>query len=279
MGMGRKIKNISVIIPVFNTEKYLTQCVESLTNQQPCLEIIIVDDGSTDGSGLIADELSQKDHRIKIIHQENRGLSAARNRGMDEAEGEYIFFLDSDDWIKEHSLDYLYEVAKRYQADIVMGNAIFCYPNGQVNNPFGIIAEEIVGIPLTGKQCFIELEKSSAYAPMACDYICRRDFLQSNHFHFEGAMHEDELWTPVILGSAQNILVTNFDFYCYRQLRKNSIMNSYDPQKRFHALFFVINRLIDYANSFSFENDDKDFKSWLYVKIFEMYYVTFNLFS
>ncbi len=276
MGMDQGKIDISVIIPVYNTEMYLERCVDSLKNQKLELEIIMIDDGSTDGSGIIADELSQKDRRIKLIRQENRGLAAARNRGMDEAKGKYIFFLDSDDWIKDQSLEYLYTEVSKHDADVVMGNTVFCYPDGQINNPYGNIIKDIIGTPLTGKQCFIELMKSSSFAPMACNYICRRAYLENHHFRFEDVIHEDEIWTPIILGSAQKALITNFDFYYYRQ-RVGSITHDYDPVKRLHSLFFIADRLLDYAEWFSFIGNDQDFKSWLYVKIFELYYFAFTL--
>ena len=186
--------NISVIIHVYNTEKYLRQCIESLTNQNLSLEIIIVDDGSTDGSGQTADELGKRDRRIKIIRQENKSLAAARNRGIDEATGEYVCFLDSDDLIKDHALEYLYSEASKRRVDVIMGNAIFFYPDGRIDNvgsPFGKITGETAGVPLTGKQCFVELMKKSAYVPMVYFYICRREYLRSRHFFFEDVMHED----------------------------------------------------------------------------------------
>ena len=91
---------VSVIIPVYNVEKYLVACIDSLMCQGDLsMEFILVDDGSTDLSGKIADEYAKKEDRIKVIHQENGGASAARNAGLDVAQGEYIAFLDSEDWI------------------------------------------------------------------------------------------------------------------------------------------------------------------------------------
>ena len=96
--------DISIIIPIYNVEKYLTVCIDSLKNQGGLrMEIILVNDGSTDLSGEIADEYAKKEERIKVIHQENGGASAARNVGLDIATEEYIAFLDSDDWIKDES--------------------------------------------------------------------------------------------------------------------------------------------------------------------------------
>ena len=92
--------SLSIVVPVYNTEKYLKQCVDSLTSQTLNeIEIILVDDGSTDGSGAICDEYAAKDSRIKVIHKENGGLGFARNSGLEMAQGEFVGFVDSDDWV------------------------------------------------------------------------------------------------------------------------------------------------------------------------------------
>ena len=114
---------ISIIIPVYNVEKYVKKCIESVINQEYTnLEIIIVNDGSTDNSGDICDYYANKDKRIILIHQENQGLSMARNNGLDIATGEYIGFVDSDDWIAPDMYYMLYDNAVRYNADISMCN-------------------------------------------------------------------------------------------------------------------------------------------------------------
>lgn len=109
---------ISVIIPVYNVERYLEECIQSVVNQTYTdWECILVDDGSTDGSGGICDEWAQKDKRIRVIHQENGGVSKARNRGIEEADGEYVVFVDSDDWLgKEH----LAKLVNAPKADLVV---------------------------------------------------------------------------------------------------------------------------------------------------------------
>lgn len=110
---------ISVIIPVYNVERYLHQCIDSVLAQTYTnLEIILVDDGSPDASPTICDEYVQKDKRTKVIHKDNGGLSSARNTGLDAATGDFIYFLDSDDWIADCFIETLQEAAFEHQSDI-----------------------------------------------------------------------------------------------------------------------------------------------------------------
>ena len=121
---------VSVIVPVYNVEPYLQQCLDSVVNQTyENLEILIIDDGSTDGSGVICDEYERLDSRIKVIHTVNRGLSAARNRGLDEAKGEYISFIDSDDWFELDAIEIVMREAYSSNADIVCFRYVQEYKN------------------------------------------------------------------------------------------------------------------------------------------------------
>lgn len=116
---------VSVVIPVYNVEKYLRQCLNSVVNQTLTdIEIICINDGSTDGSLEILREYEQKDSRIRLINKENEGISAARNQGIELAQGEYISFIDSDDWIEENYLEALYTAAKKYNSDIACSSII-----------------------------------------------------------------------------------------------------------------------------------------------------------
>jgi len=111
---------VSVVIPVYNVSRYLSQCMDSVTGSTyQNIEIIVVDDGSTDNSGSICDRYAEKDTRIHVIHTDNRGLSAARNRGLDCINGSYVLFVDSDDWIEQNAIEVLVKTALRTEADIV----------------------------------------------------------------------------------------------------------------------------------------------------------------
>lgn len=119
---------VSIIVPVYKVEQYLNRCVESLVGQTyRALEIILVDDGSPDGSGSLCDEWAEKDSRIRVLHKANGGLSSARNAGIEVCTGQYIAFVDSDDWMEQDAIAYLYGLLQTHQADFVMGENLRTY--------------------------------------------------------------------------------------------------------------------------------------------------------
>lgn len=126
---------ITVIVPVYNVEKYLEKCVNSILNQDYLnLEIILVDDGSIDRSGIICDELSHKDPRIKVIHKKNGGLSDARNAAIDIMSGEYVTYIDSDDYIEKNYISYLVYLIKKYNVEISICNFKYVTETGSLIN-------------------------------------------------------------------------------------------------------------------------------------------------
>ena len=125
---------ISVILPIYNVEKYLRKCVDSLLKQTyKNLEIILVDDGSPDNCPLICDELAKIDSRVKVLHKKNGGLSDARNYGLDHCNGNYVVFVDSDDFVNINMIDYLYKAIKNQNADIAICNFRNVYENELIN--------------------------------------------------------------------------------------------------------------------------------------------------
>ena len=249
--------DMTVIVPVYNVEAYLPACIESLQKQKDIrLEIIIIDDGSTDLSGFIAAQYAVQDSRIQIIRQKNKGLSAARNAGLERARGEFIVFLDSDDWVKENSLSKLFIEAIGNQADVVMGNFMYSYQEKVVEGYFKPVPNELRYIPFSGKEGFIRLIKSNAYAPMAWNYIYRRLFLEQIQARFdESIMHEDELWTPIVLAQAEKLIAVDVDFYYYRQ-REASLTNASGLPRRLDSLFRVADRLLEFAGKYDFSGND-----------------------
>jgi glycosyltransferase involved in cell wall biosynthesis len=269
--------DMSVIVPVYNIEDYLPGCIESLIHQDGLrLEFVLVNDGSTDSSGTIADQYAQQDSRIRVIHRENGGASAARNTGLDLAQGEYIAFFDGDDWVKEGSLLELYREAVRHQADVVMGNVRLCHQDGSMDQLFLRITNEILHkeIPknvLPGKDGFVWMVKSFLYLPMPFKYIYRRKYLQEIQARFEeGIMHEDELWSPVVLYHAEKMVITGIEFYYYRQ-NQASVMHTTNLIRRLDSLFRVTDRLIEFADRAGFSKESGELTDWWHVNVFRLY--------
>lgn len=263
---------VSIIVPAYNAEMYFSECLDSLLRQtMKNVEFIILNDGSTDATGVIADQYALQDERIRVIHQDNSGLSASRNRGMDLAVGEYILFLDSDDWIADDTLERLLATALPGQADIVMGNVLYCYETGDRINQFNTMPVEMKNKVLSGKECFCALIKHQALAPMVVTYLYRRQWLQEKQLRFESVLHEDELWTPVALCNAGKMIMIDFDFYFYRQ-HASSIMQTERKQERIHALLFVANRLAEYAATYETSNKENlEIIGCLWIKILQLY--------
>lgn len=267
---------LSIIVPVYNVETYLEECLGSLVNIQiDPKEIILINDGSTDRSGDIAEKFASDYPYIKIVHQQNQGLSATRNVGLLKAEGKYIMFVDSDDWIIENRLEEIFSEAIKSKADMIMGNALFCYPNGGTNNPFAPVPDSLCHHNLTGKYCFAKLMEHGAFPPMVFNYLYKKEWLDKQKLHFENVLHEDELWTPQAMCKAEQIYITNIDFYGYR-LREGSIMNTLNRSRRIRDLIYIANQLIRFASNYKFDDTEKNIKSQLYVKAYMLYQLAFT---
>jgi len=167
----------SAIIPAYNVDQYLPACLDSLLCQDVDMEIIIINDGSSDNTGNIAEQYKEENKNIIVIHQIHSGASVARNRGLEIAKGQYIVFLDSDDWICKGILSKLYNVAIDNQADMVMGNMIFCYPDGSESRTFDI-SSQLKNQIFTGNQYFVSLMKADTYYPMPVNYIYHRQWIK-----------------------------------------------------------------------------------------------------
>lgn len=211
---------VSVIVPVYNVEKYLEQCVYSVINQTyKNLEIILVNDGSTDSSGSICDKLAELDKRIKVVHKENGGLSDARNVGIDVSSGDYIAFLDSDDWIDIECYEKLYKLIKKYDADIACCNFKRVYKE----------TEELRHS--SEEQIYSNIDAlKEIYLNRGLQMIVAWNKLQKKELFIDkrypkGKIHEDEFLTPRILYDAKKIVYTDDELIYYRYV-ENSITNS-----------------------------------------------------
>lgn len=248
---------ISVIVPVYNVEKYIEKCVESiLTQSYRDFEIILVDDGATDSSGKICDKLCETDSRIKVVHQSNQGLSAARNTGLDNMQGEYVTFIDSDDYIENDYLQCLYENVTSQQAEIsVCGHRI-------VEENKKIQVQETADAPLevcTGREAACKIVKdSSAFMITACGklfHACLKEFL----YFPAGKVHEDEFVIYKALYAAKRVTISQRPLYCYVQ-HTGSITNSRFSIKRLDKL-----KALKEAITYFEDLGDEDLK-WYAVK-------------
>lgn len=221
---------ISVIVPVYNVEQYLARCVDSILGQTCSnLEVILVNDGSKDTSGSICDEYAAKDRRIRVIHKENGGLSSARNAGIDAASGDYITFVDSDDWIEEQSYEWMMDAMLRHGVKLVCAGR-YDVDGGTGEKTVGlcpqkeevISGEEMAGRIFTWDNC-----DSSA-----CDKLYHRSLFE-NHRYPLGVVCEDLPVTYRIALAAGKVAMLPKPVYNYYQ-RPGSISRSSVSDKTFH---------------------------------------------
>ncbi len=212
---------ISVIVPVYKVEKYLNKCVDSIINQTyKNLEIILVDDGSPDNCGKICDEYSKKDNRIKVIHKENGGLSSARNAGLEIATGDYIGFVDSDDWIEKSMYSDMLNCAVKNNADVVRCG-FFRHENENIECVNGTQMEYI----LDKEYRLIELIDGGLLEGAAWNKLYKKYIFQDIRYDETIFRNEDSIATYYILKKAYNVVFIDKCEYNYL-IRSGSILMS-----------------------------------------------------
>lgn len=221
---------VSVIIPVYNVEKYLKRCIDSVLNQSyKNLEIIIIDDGSKDKSSEICDNYKIKDKRVFVVNTKNKGLSEARNKGIEISKGEYISFIDSDDWVESTYIEKLMDLLLEYKVDISICDFKKVY-NEKIENKNYNYNEKIE--TYTNKEALDELFKSDAPKfGVSWGKIYKRYLFDNIRFP-KGRYHEDDFTTYKLFDKSTKIVSTNEKLIYYFQ-RKDSIMGtSYKLDKR-----------------------------------------------
>lgn len=219
------MERISVIIPVYNVQDYLCQCVDSVLQQTyPWIEIILVNDGSTDKSGKICDEFQRYNSNIVVIHKENGGLSDARNVGYASSTGDYIFFLDSDDWIEKDTLKTLYELVQSRNTDIAVANYWYQYCDHKV--AANTLEQDVV---LNKNEAMEVLLQNTLIKNFAWGKLYRRKLLEGLKFPV-GKLFEDVYWTHLVFDRATRVVVSEQELVHYRQ-RNDSISYQFDVKK------------------------------------------------
>lgn len=215
---------ISIVIPAYNAAKYLNRCIESVANQDlpcDCYEAIVVNDGSTDDTEAILDSLCHKHSFLKYVSTPNGGLSRARNRGMDEASGEFLIFLDSDDSLLPHVLKGICNEMSCGRLDMMlMKYQHISIQNTLIQSPYPI--ERNRSEVMTGREFLL----NDCYPPMVWSYVYKRNFLNEHKLSMLPIWHEDEEFTPRALYWARRVKYNSVLFYNYFQ-NKESYMNHY----------------------------------------------------
>lgn len=234
---------LSIIIPVYNVEKYVEKCIRSCENQdipKEDYEVIVVNDGSPDGSLAIVERVAKEYPNIKVISQENQGLSGARNTGLAAAQGEYIWFVDSDDWIEENCLKGLIEKLVD-DIDILQIPYILAYEDGTTKTP---AQKHLDGIH-SGK----EITEQGGLAAPAQFSVFRSKFVKDNDLKFyRGIYHEDSELKPKLVYLAKKISFYEKPVYYYLQRTTGSITSSFSL-KRAKDMLFVNRRLFDFSRN------------------------------
>lgn len=222
---------VSIIVPVYNVERYLVDCLESISNQTLTgLEIILIDDGSQDNSGKICDEYAQKDKRIRVIHKQNGGPSSARNLGIKNASGRFIGFVDSDDTIELDMYEKLYNIGICKNADIIAcGYVEINNFTGKINKAVEPLGKEVL---IEGENIFKSFEeclsqkKILGYTSM-CNKLYKRSYIVDNGLLMNEKIKiaEDYCFNLIAISGSSRICAINEPLYRYRRINEESIMN------------------------------------------------------
>ena len=257
--MGLKI---SFIVPVFNVEKYLSQCIDSIIEQNyNNLEVILINDGSSDSSPIICDEYVKKDNRIKVIHRSNQGPSSARNFGIEIATGDYVCFLDSDDFWENAKLEDIMDSLRKSQSDMMVIPIVSYFEEQNEYRPFSQKIENINN-KKNGKEYLCEiLKKEYTFGWCPIRYIINRKILGDSLRFIEGYLCEDVDFVFRLWNSVSSVDFYNEDVYIYRRENSNSI--THIASFKFSVdLLFMIKQNLENASKY---NTQRELRNLLYL--------------
>lgn len=222
-----KTELVSVIIPIYNVERCLNNCIDSICRQSYIdLEIILVDDGSTDTSGKLCDDWARKDSRIKVIHKQNGGLSDARNAGIDLANGSWFMFVDGDDTIADDAIEDMYNSALEYDCDLAVCNIVRVYDDGLTEEFYRPSNKRI---KLDGNERFETLNQ-----PSVCNKLFKSSLFNDIRFP-KGKFYEDTFVYHALLYGADAVVLTGRDGYFYLS-RRDSILGQAKYSDRYYDM-------------------------------------------
>lgn len=251
---------ITVVVPIYKVERYLRRCVDSILLQTyKNLEIILVDDGSPDSCPLICDEYADIDKRVRVIHKSNGGLSDARNAGIEVANGKYIAFVDSDDYIDERMYEVLYKNLTDNNADISVCEFVKIHDGARIDSSPIKESVKLFNKLQTMNNLYDDLYLQTV---VAWNKLYKKDIFKSIIYPF-GKINEDEYVIHLILNSANNVVYTNLQLYYYVQ-RTDSIMGGKYSLKRLDALNALMIRMNFFENMGYNELFIKAYYSYMY---------------
>ncbi len=253
---------VSVIIPVFNVEKYLEECINSILAQTlNDIEIICINDGSTDNSLNILKSYAENYSNVKVIDQLNGGLSCARNRGLQEATGEYVYFMDSDDLLTSFALSELYLICKEKNLDILYFSGTSFYETqelAQKHKGFSnsYYRKGVYDKVADGPGMLVKLIDNKDYFSSACLQMIRRSFLEKTKITFyDRILHEDNCFTFQTLLTANRVFCVN-DIYFYRRVRNASIMTNQETYSNLKGYFCCLMEQMRFAGELGIQDVD-----------------------
>lgn len=246
---------VSVIIPVYNTEPYLRECLDSIINQTlKDIEIICINDGSTDGSLAVLNEYREKDSRVVVILQENKGQSAARNVGFKTAGGEYVYFMDSDDVLSLNALEMLFNHAVKDKTDIIYFGADVFYETEELkiqhgNYPNYYKRKAAYPLVYSGLELFNLMMPQGDFKPSPCLQFISVDFLRKNSIYFaEGIIHEDNLFSFLCCMQADSVKYLDIELF-HRRVRSNSTMTKKESAANVKGYFTCYIEIIKFISA------------------------------
>lgn len=250
---------VSVVIPAFNNEKYLSSCLDSVLGQSmQNIEVICVEDGSTDNTLDIIKKYCNIDERVRMINYgRNMGTAYARNRGLEAASGKYIYFLDSDDYILEKSMEELYAYAEKYQADCVYFDSKLQLETEGLGSPklqFELKNhnEEV----MTGAELFCLLKRNNVYTGSVCRQFWRMEYIKENNFNFpDGLLGEDALFSFQAMLAGKRMVIINKCYHVYR--RHGGSMSTNVTARKAVSLFKIYCRLLKFWNGNTYDAECK----------------------
>ncbi|MBN2729132.1 MAG: glycosyltransferase [Bacteroidales bacterium] len=271
------MSKVSVIVPIYNVEEYLEACLNSIISQTfREIEIILINDGSTDRSHEIMKRFAEKDKRILIINQQNKGVSVARNRGLLKALGEYLLFVDSDDTILPNTIEILYNQSVKMHCDLLLGDVVYINSNGKKVFPYKRNNDVYNQTLMSGTKRLVKLMEDNTFPPLVYLFFVKRELIMNNQIFFkEGIIHEDELWCINTMLCAKKTSLLDFCYYNYFQ-RNGSLMNSDNKLFRINSLFVVVKELNKIGVNMK-KKGKIDVVGSIYAKIFGLFFMISRL--